>query len=105
MQENTPTVTKQQANPQDGPLPAVAEEGEMTVTVERELVSQAEEEDMEALLGTYVTSFTLLQTLHMPIFARNMNCLCLLLLCCPLATTLYVMGKCQVFSLFFSLKS
>ncbi|XP_016439823.2 exocyst complex component SEC3A isoform X2 [Nicotiana tabacum] len=52
--ENTPTVTKQQANPQDGPLPAVAEEGEMTVTVERELVSQAEEEDMEALLGTYV---------------------------------------------------
>lgn len=98
MQENTPTVTKQQANPQDGPLPAVAEEGEMTVTVERELVSQAEEEDMEALLGTYVTSFTLLQTLHMPIFARNMNCLCLLLLCCPLATTLSCHGgKCQVF--------
>nr|XP_016514115.1 PREDICTED: exocyst complex component SEC3A-like isoform X1 [Nicotiana tabacum] len=52
--ENTPTITKQQANPQDGPLPAVAEEGEMTVTVERELVSQAEEEDMEALLGIYV---------------------------------------------------
>ncbi|XP_019256148.1 PREDICTED: exocyst complex component SEC3A-like isoform X2 [Nicotiana attenuata] len=52
--ENTPTITKQQANPQDGPLPSVAEEGEMTVTVERELVSQAEEEDMEALLGTYV---------------------------------------------------
>lgn len=36
----------------------------MTVTVERELVSQAEEEDMEALLGTYVTSFPLLLTLH-----------------------------------------
>ncbi|KAK4342559.1 hypothetical protein RND71_038375 [Anisodus tanguticus] len=52
--ENTPASTKQQANPQDGPIPAVAEEGEMTVTVERELVSQAEEEDMEALLGTYV---------------------------------------------------
>lgn len=29
-------------------------EGDMQVTVERELVSQAEEEDMEALLGTYV---------------------------------------------------
>ncbi|WMV55517.1 hypothetical protein MTR67_048902 [Solanum verrucosum] len=52
--ENTPAITKQQANPQDGPVTAVAEEGEMTVTVERELVSQAEEEDMEALLGTYV---------------------------------------------------
>ncbi|XP_019070423.1 exocyst complex component SEC3A-like isoform X3 [Solanum lycopersicum] len=52
--ENTPAITKQQANPQDGPVTSVAEEGEMTVTVERELVSQAEEEDMEALLGTYV---------------------------------------------------
>ncbi|KAG5577430.1 hypothetical protein H5410_057564 [Solanum commersonii] len=52
--ENTPAITKQQANPQDGPVTAVAEESEMTVTVERELVSQAEEEDMEALLGTYV---------------------------------------------------
>ncbi|XP_059289684.1 exocyst complex component SEC3A-like isoform X1 [Lycium ferocissimum] len=52
--ENTPATTKQLANPQDGPLPTIAEEGEMTVTVERELVSQAEEEDMEALLGTYV---------------------------------------------------
>lgn len=29
-------------------------EGDMKVTVEKELVSQAEEEDMEALLGTYV---------------------------------------------------
>lgn len=56
MQENTPAITKQQANPQNGPVPSVAEEGEMTVTVERDLVSQAEEEDMESLLGTYVTS-------------------------------------------------
>jgi hypothetical protein len=29
-------------------------EGDLKVTVEKELVSQAEEEDMEALLGTYV---------------------------------------------------
>lgn len=30
-------------------------QGHSQVTVERDLVSQAEEEDMEALLGTYVT--------------------------------------------------
>ncbi|XP_016575800.1 exocyst complex component SEC3A isoform X4 [Capsicum annuum] len=54
LEENTPAITKQQANPQNGPVPSVAEEGEMTVTVERDLVSQAEEEDMESLLGTYV---------------------------------------------------
>lgn len=29
-------------------------EDDLKVTVERDLVSQAEEEDMEALLGTYV---------------------------------------------------
>ncbi|KAM3309222.1 exocyst complex component SEC3A isoform X1 [Capsicum chacoense] len=52
--ENTPAITKQQVNPQNGPVPSVAEEGDMTVTVERDLVSQAEEEDMESLLGTYV---------------------------------------------------
>ncbi|XP_052208193.1 exocyst complex component SEC3A [Diospyros lotus] len=51
--ENTPTVTKQ-GNVQDGPVEATTAEGDMKVTVERELVSQAEEEDMEALLGTYV---------------------------------------------------
>ncbi|KAK4374331.1 hypothetical protein RND71_005008 [Anisodus tanguticus] len=52
--ENTPTFTKQHTDLQDGPVSAVVEEREMKVTVERELVSQAEEEDMEALLGTYV---------------------------------------------------
>ncbi|XP_016551028.2 exocyst complex component SEC3A isoform X2 [Capsicum annuum] len=52
--ENTPTFTKQHTNLQDGPISAAVEEREMKVTVERELVSQAEEEDMEALLGTYV---------------------------------------------------
>ncbi|XP_073305591.1 exocyst complex component SEC3A-like [Primulina huaijiensis] len=52
--ENTPAITKPQGNLQDGPITETVTEGEMKVTVERELVSQAEEEDMEALLGTYV---------------------------------------------------
>ncbi|CAL5349147.1 unnamed protein product [Camellia sinensis] len=51
--ENTPTTTKQ-SNLQDGPVAATETEGDLKVTVEKELVSQAEEEDMEALLGTYV---------------------------------------------------
>lgn len=51
--ENTPTVTTQR-NQQDGPVAATVTESDLKVTVERELVSQAEEEDMEALLGTYV---------------------------------------------------
>ncbi|XP_019152841.1 PREDICTED: exocyst complex component SEC3A-like [Ipomoea nil] len=53
--ENTPVTTKQQGGKlEDGPMTVVEEEADMTVTVERDLVSQAEEEDMEALLGTYV---------------------------------------------------
>ncbi|KAG9138597.1 hypothetical protein Leryth_012935 [Lithospermum erythrorhizon] len=52
--ENKPTFTQQSANLLDGPVSATVAEGDMKVTVERELVSQAEEEDMEALLGTYV---------------------------------------------------
>ncbi|THF94909.1 hypothetical protein TEA_007615 [Camellia sinensis var. sinensis] len=51
--ENTPTVTNQRTL-QDGPVAATETEGDLKVTVEKELVSQAEEEDMEALLGTYV---------------------------------------------------
>ncbi|KAK1427360.1 hypothetical protein QVD17_16043 [Tagetes erecta] len=53
--ENTPVVSKKR-NIQDGPVPAaeVIAESDMKVTVEKELVSQAEEEDMEALLGVYV---------------------------------------------------
>ncbi|XP_031252744.1 exocyst complex component SEC3A isoform X1 [Pistacia vera] len=51
--ENTPSVSTQR-NLQDGPVAARVTESELKVTVERELVSQAEEEDMEALLGTYV---------------------------------------------------
>ncbi|KAL1144657.1 hypothetical protein V6Z11_A11G246400 [Gossypium hirsutum] len=51
--EHTPSVTTQK-NQQDGPVPSTVIEGDLDVTVEKELVSQAEEEDMEALLGTYV---------------------------------------------------
>ncbi|KAF5198843.1 Exocyst complex component sec3a [Thalictrum thalictroides] len=51
--ENTPTVTNQ-AHPRDGPIASVVTENDSKVTVEKDLVSQAEEEDMEALLGTYV---------------------------------------------------
>ncbi|KAI3684798.1 hypothetical protein L6452_34024 [Arctium lappa] len=51
--ENTPAVPKKQ-NIQDGRSTDVVAESDMKVTVEKELVSQAEEEDMEALLGVYV---------------------------------------------------
>ncbi|CAN1161933.1 Exocyst complex component SEC3A [Linum perenne] len=51
--ENTGTVTKQRTE-YDGPIATQVDEGDLKVTVEKELVSQAEEEDMEALLGTYV---------------------------------------------------
>ncbi|XP_040997299.1 exocyst complex component SEC3A-like [Juglans microcarpa x Juglans regia] len=52
-QENTPSVSTQK-NLEDGPVAATVTESELKVTVEKELVSQAEEEDMEALLDTYV---------------------------------------------------
>ncbi|XP_071733250.1 exocyst complex component SEC3A-like [Rutidosis leptorrhynchoides] len=51
--ENTPAVSKKQ-NVRDGPVTDAIAESDMKVTVEKELVSQAEEEDMEALLGVYV---------------------------------------------------
>lgn len=51
--ENTTSVATQGDLP-DGPVQATVSENDARVTVERELVSQAEEEDMEALLGTYV---------------------------------------------------
>lgn len=51
--EHTPVVSKKRST-QDGPATDVAAESDMKVTVEKELVSQAEEEDMEALLGVYV---------------------------------------------------
>lgn len=49
-------------NLQDGPVESAVAEGDMKVTVERELVSQAEEDDMEALLGTYVYLFSFADT-------------------------------------------
>lgn len=60
LQENTPAISKQQGILQDGPVMAAVAEGDTKVTVERELVSQVEEEDMEALLGTYVLYFKLI---------------------------------------------
>ncbi|WCJ35314.1 exocyst complex component sec3A [Euphorbia peplus] len=52
--ENTPTVTKQ-TTVLEGPVEAsTVTETDLKVSVERDLVSQAEEEDMEALLDTYV---------------------------------------------------
>ncbi|KAL3639249.1 Exocyst complex component S3A [Castilleja foliolosa] len=52
--DNTQVITKRQGDFQDDPEYYAFTEGDMQVTVEKELVSQAEEEDMEALLGTYV---------------------------------------------------
>ncbi|KAH9620650.1 hypothetical protein KSS87_006371 [Heliosperma pusillum] len=52
--ENTSaTAITTQVNLDDGYVPTTVTERDLKVTVERELVSQAEEEDMEALLGTY----------------------------------------------------
>ncbi|KAK4796491.1 hypothetical protein SAY86_028817 [Trapa natans] len=54
--ENTPTVTRitAQRNFPDGPVAAAITESDLKVTVEKELVSQVEEEDIEALVGPYV---------------------------------------------------
>ncbi|XP_031406363.1 exocyst complex component SEC3A-like [Punica granatum] len=54
--ENTPTVTRltTQRSVPDSPVAASAAESDLKVNVEKELVSQVEEEDIEALLGTYV---------------------------------------------------
>ena len=51
-QENTPAVSNQKSLQDGGPVASSVTETEMKVNVEKELVSQAEEEDMEALLGT-----------------------------------------------------
>ncbi|XP_065881180.1 exocyst complex component SEC3A [Euphorbia lathyris] len=51
--ENTPAVTKK-STVLEGPIEATVTETDLKVSVERDLVSQAEEEDMEALLDTYV---------------------------------------------------
>ncbi|KAL2249674.1 exocyst complex component SEC3A [Sesamum indicum] len=51
--QNTQAIPKQQGDLPEGMLPAGFTE-DLNLTVERDLVSQAEEADMEALLGTYV---------------------------------------------------
>lgn len=51
--DNIPTVPNQVIT-EDGPAISIMTQSDLKVTVERDLVSQAEEEDMEALLGTYV---------------------------------------------------
>jgi len=48
--ENTTTKVTQVTN-KDGPVESVVLEAESNVTVEKDLVSQAEEEDIEALLS------------------------------------------------------
>ncbi|KAJ0961071.1 hypothetical protein J5N97_000972 [Dioscorea zingiberensis] len=51
---NKPTITTTRVSTRDGPVVSVMTPTDSKVTVENDLVSQAEEEDMEALLGTYV---------------------------------------------------
>ncbi|GAB2222046.1 hypothetical protein Drorol1_Dr00013244 [Drosera rotundifolia] len=50
--ENPATAAK--VTSQDGPVASIVTAEDLKVTVEKELVSQAEEEGMETLLGTYV---------------------------------------------------
>ncbi|KAG9150381.1 hypothetical protein Leryth_014560 [Lithospermum erythrorhizon] len=52
--ENTSTISKQQGDRKSDQVAAEEVEDDMKVTVERDMVCQAEEEDMEALLDTYV---------------------------------------------------
>ncbi|KAL8265630.1 hypothetical protein R6Q59_002974, partial [Mikania micrantha] len=51
--EHNSTDSKKQ-NLKDGPSGNLLSEGDTTVTVGNNLLSQTEEEEMEALLGTYV---------------------------------------------------
>jgi exocyst complex component 1 len=51
LKENTPTVTDEVTS-DNGPTTEVPVKREIKVTVEKDLVSQAEEEDMESLLDT-----------------------------------------------------
>lgn len=70
-QENTPSVSSQNKVRDGGPAASVVTETEITelkVNVEKELVSQAEEEDMEALLGTQVLFFFVLNGIELDIY-------------------------------------
>ncbi|XP_028783164.1 exocyst complex component SEC3A [Neltuma alba] len=51
---NVPPVSTQRSPQGGAPVASAVTQPEMKVAVEKELVSQAEEEDMETLLGTYV---------------------------------------------------
>ncbi|XP_027901789.1 exocyst complex component SEC3A-like isoform X2 [Vigna unguiculata] len=52
--ENTPAVSAQSNEHGGASIASSVNESELKVYVEKELVSQAEEEDIEALLGTYI---------------------------------------------------
>ncbi|XP_047152881.1 exocyst complex component SEC3A-like [Vigna umbellata] len=52
--ENTPAVSAQSNQLDGASIASSVTESELKVYVEKELVSQAEEEDIEALLGTYI---------------------------------------------------
>lgn len=67
-------------NSEDGPVPTTMAEKDLKVTVEKDLVSQAEEEDMEALLGTYA----FLRLLFLDAFSHfEFVFLCVWTLLCP----------------------
>ncbi|XP_058776261.1 exocyst complex component SEC3A-like [Vicia villosa] len=56
--ENTPAVSTQNKQAGGATVEYAVNEAELKVNVEKELVSQAEEEDMEALLGNYITGIS-----------------------------------------------
>ncbi|XP_024635266.1 exocyst complex component SEC3A isoform X2 [Medicago truncatula] len=56
--ENTPAVSTQNNQTDGATVESAVNEAELKVNVEKELVSQAEEEDMEALLGNYITGIS-----------------------------------------------
>ncbi|CAJ1973341.1 unnamed protein product [Sphenostylis stenocarpa] len=57
--ENTPAVSAQRNQHGGASIESAVSESELKVYVEKELVSQAEEEDMEALLGTATARYGL----------------------------------------------
>ncbi|KAK2392499.1 Exocyst complex component S3A [Trifolium repens] len=56
--ENTPAVSTQNNQADGATVESDVNEAELKVNVEKDLVSQAEEEDMEALLGNYITGIS-----------------------------------------------
>ncbi|CAJ2643115.1 exocyst complex component SEC3A-like isoform X2 [Trifolium pratense] len=56
--ENTPAVSTQNNQADGASVVSDVSEAELKVNVEKDLVSQAEEEDMEALLGNYITGIS-----------------------------------------------